>query len=60
MTSINLQQSLDNMRGGCAYNFDGSIRNSGDYTNVEQNIKHWYEKYNSNPPKDVIDYWNKN
>jgi len=52
-----LQQSLDNMRGGCAHNFDGTDRKPGDYTDIEANIQHWVERYGEQPPQDVINHW---
>ena len=56
MYGITLQEALNNMRGGCAHNFDGTERKPGDYTDLEANIKRWKEKYGE-VPQHVIDHW---
>lgn len=59
MSGITLEEALNNMCGGCGYNFDGSERKPGNYTDLQANIEHWTRKYGNPPPQDVIDHWSK-
>ena len=54
---LTLQEAIDNMRGGCAHNFDGSDRKPGNYTNLHANIERWNKKYGVNPPTDILNHW---
>jgi len=56
MENTSLQQALDNIRGGCANNFDGTERQPGPFTNLEYNEARWREKYGE-VPEDVLEYW---
>jgi len=57
MENTTLQQALDNMRGGCAHNFDSSDRKPGPFTNLEYNVARWKEKYGTEVPEHVLNYW---
>ena len=58
MDNTLLQQSLDNMRGGCAYNYDGSDRVHGNYSDFEANLIRYVQVNGELPPDNVIKYWN--
>lgn len=57
---MSLEQAIANMRGGCAYNFDGTKREPGDYTDIEANVKRWKEKYGTDIPENILEHWKTN